>query len=163
SQLGEVDKLIRGMNDGDMSTEERLSAEGRLIELILPELRRIANSKVWRVPPSAISFFDEDDLVTEAIIILLYRRIQFAFQNKDHLLALFSRTMSSVLIDLIRKSTSVKRGGDQQHVSLGDAEYVRIEDSTDLIALNEALEDLAQSDKESARVVELLHFAGCTI
>ena len=38
SQLGEADNLIRRMNEGDMSVEERMSAEGRLFELIYPEL-----------------------------------------------------------------------------------------------------------------------------
>jgi RNA polymerase sigma factor (TIGR02999 family) len=165
-QPREVDELIHWINDGDMS------AKGQLIDLIFPELRRIASSIIRRVPPIGVKgFFDEDDLISEATIKLLLGDDQVTFQNKDHLFARFAQAMRSVLVDLIRRRTSIKRGGDQQHVSLGDVKYVSIEDAmvltpaldADLIALNEALEDLAQSEIELAQVVQLIYFAGCTI
>jgi RNA polymerase sigma factor (TIGR02999 family) len=71
--------------------------------------------------------------------------------------------MRQLLVDYARARQRLKRGGDQQQISLTEAEGIVQEQAIDLLALDEALEALALVDPQNSRIVELRFFGGLTI
>lgn len=71
--------------------------------------------------------------------------------------------MRRILINYARRHRAGKRRGDAEHVSLDDALMMTNEKSAELLALDEALEHLAEFDKLKSRIVELRYFGGLTI
>lgn len=152
-QLRETDALIHRMNRGDKSAGEHLFA------LILPVLFNIATSRLKKAHSLVRVEFDEIALVNEATLKLSHKQ----FENTNHLFASYSLQMNSVLVDYTRKRLSGKNGRDRIEVSLDDLTIYLPAPDTALIALDEALENLAKYDGGLAQVVELLYFGGCTI
>lgn len=85
------------------------------------------------------------------------------WKNRSHFLGVAAKTMRSILIDHARAKQSAKRGGGAKRQHLDEAVRVYEERAIDLLALNDALETLAQHDPELARLVELRFFGGLTI
>ncbi|MEM7353793.1 MAG: ECF-type sigma factor [Acidobacteriota bacterium] len=85
------------------------------------------------------------------------------FADRAHFLAIAGRVMRQVLIDYSRKRGRAKRGGDLQRVTLGEAAELRAFRQADLLALDDALTDLAAVDRLKAAIVELRYFGGLTI
>jgi RNA polymerase sigma factor (TIGR02999 family) len=83
-------------------------------------------------------------------------------RNREEFFRIAARLMRHVLVDFARKRRAVKRGGSWVKVSLEDAKAFTPALDIDLVALHEALDDLARYDKELDQVVELLYFAGYT-
>jgi RNA polymerase sigma factor (TIGR02999 family) len=81
-------------------------------------------------------------------------------QARSHFVAVAARTMRRLLIDHARRKAAEKRGGGWARVTLGDAEREVIEDPDQYLALDAALEELAQMDPRAAQVVELRFFGG---
>ena len=72
--------------------------------------------------------------------------------------------MRRILVDHARQHQAVKRGGsDQQRLSITSAERLIAQPQIDLLALNEALDELAQMDPQQSRIVELKFFGGLSI
>ncbi len=148
----ELAALAAGAASGDALAVERLSS------LLYDELRALAERYMRRersnhtLQPTA--------LVHEAYLRLIGTGI--AFQNRAHFLALAARTMRRVLLDHARRRAATKRGGGVERVTLAD---VAAADSRtlDLIAVDAALERLAQIEPRQAQVVELRFFGGLEI
>jgi RNA polymerase sigma factor (TIGR02999 family) len=85
------------------------------------------------------------------------------WQNRAHFFAVAAQVMRHILIDHARTHTRVKRGGDAQRVSLEDAEAMSPERAAELLALDEALDELAKIDERRSKVVELRYFGGLSI
>ncbi len=85
------------------------------------------------------------------------------FDGRVHFLSVAAMAMRSVLIDHARRKQSEKRGGDRARVPLDDVLEIYEERAPDLVALDAALEDLAEVDVRRARIVELRFFGGLTI
>jgi len=84
------------------------------------------------------------------------------WQNRAHFLAMAARVMRRILVDLARARQYQKRGGGAIRVSFSDALSVP-DKSEDLVALDEALSELAKFDERRSRVVELRFFGGLTV
>jgi RNA polymerase sigma factor (TIGR02999 family) len=84
-------------------------------------------------------------------------------QNRAQFFALTAQVMRRILVDFARARGSDKRGGDAQKVSLDEALMVSRRPSQDLVALDEALQALAQVDPRKSQTVELRFFGGLTI
>jgi RNA polymerase sigma-70 factor (ECF subfamily) len=84
------------------------------------------------------------------------------WQNRAHFLAIAARLMRRILVDVARARRYQKRGGDPLQVSLSDALRTS-EKGQDLVALDEALEALAQLNERKSRVVELRFFGGLSV
>jgi RNA polymerase sigma factor (TIGR02999 family) len=74
-----------------------------------------------------------------------------------------ARLMRQILVDHARKTNAAKRGGGARPVSLAEAAAFSPERAADLVALDEALADLAAFDPRKGRIVELRYFAGLQI
>lgn len=106
-------------------------------------------------------------LQTTALIHEAYMRLidqnEVEWQNRAHFFAIAAQTMRRILVDYARTRKREKRGGDDVKLQLDDAMNVSTkEKSIDLVALDEALNRLAEFDERQAKVVELRYFSGMT-
>lgn len=100
-------------------------------------------------------------LVNEAYIRLLdVERIQW--QNRVHFFAMAARVMRRILVEAARARKFQKRGGGAEMVSLDEAFVVTTEPGHDLVALDDALNTLAEMDPRKVQVVEMRFFGGLT-
>ena len=153
SQL-EVTRLLVRLTDGDRGVLDEL------LPLIYGELRRLAAGYLRRervghtLQPTA--------LVHEAYLRLV-DQTQVRWQNRAHFLGVAAQMMRRILVDHARGQRAEKRGGDFQKLSLDENIDVSGERASDLVALDEALQRLAEFDPQKARVVELRFFGGLSV
>jgi RNA polymerase sigma factor (TIGR02999 family) len=128
-------------------------AAAELMPLVYDELRRLAAAKLaWEKPGQTL---DATAVVHEAYVRLAGDQ---RFENRRHFFAAAGEAMRRVLVDNARKKLSAKRGGSALRLPLSD---IAASDADErLLALDEALTQLAGHDPLLARVVELHHFAG---
>lgn len=136
------------------------TALARLIPIVHDELRRVARARLRDERPGHL--LQTTALVNEAYVRLLdLNRMTFA--NRTHFFAMAARLMRQILVDHARRQQAQKRGGDvtvagpyQEPIAPGG---VRV----DVLALNQALEQLTAFDERLAQVVELRFFSGLSI
>jgi RNA polymerase sigma-70 factor (ECF subfamily) len=139
--------------------DDRESLES-LLPVVYQELRRLAASYLRRERPGQT--LQPTALVHEAYLRLLKDRPD-RWQNRAHFCAIAAHSMRQILIERARARGALKRGGGGPRVTLDEALIAGGERSIDLVALDEALERLAQFDPEQARLVELRFFGGLTV
>ena len=109
---------------------------------------------------------DGHTLQTTALINELYLRLTdlkgIDWQNRAHFLAVCARQMRRILTDEARARQSHKRGGGAQPVSL-DVALVCPDSREDLLAVDDALNELAKTDERKSQVVELKFYGGLTV
>lgn len=132
-----------------------------IFPLIYGELKKIANNYLRRERGSHT--LQPTALVHEAYLKLIdHTRINW--QNRAHFLGMAATLMRQILIDHARRHHAGKRGGAQENLSLEDSIIIVADKkSMDLIALDEALQDLAKFDPQKARIVELRYFGGLSV
>jgi RNA polymerase sigma factor (TIGR02999 family) len=150
---GSVTRLLQSWRAGD---EAALAA---LTPLVHRELQRIARHCMRR--QRAHHSLQATALVHEAYLRLVNTQ-QVNWQNRAHFLAMAARLMRRILVDVARSRRSRKRGGDPLRVLLHD-ELVTSEKSQDLVALDEALQALAELHERKSQVVELRFFGGLSV
>jgi RNA polymerase sigma factor (TIGR02999 family) len=131
-----------------------------LIPLVYDELRRLARARLRREPRGHI-------LQTTALVHEAYLRLvdinRTNVRDRSHLLAMAGRLMRRILVDHARRRTARKRGGRLTMVGLDELSIPNAESGIDVLALDEALNDLTRLDARLCRVVELKYFSGLTI
>src|SRR4030095_5720155 len=152
SEPQEVTQLLVAWGHGDEA------ARDELIPLVYGQLRRIARHRLRG--EFASQTLQSTDLINEAYLRLVEQKVDW--QNRAHFYGIAARLMRQILIDKARARHSLKRGGVQQQISLTAADG-ELKHSRDLLALNEALEALAQFDPKKSQIVELRFFGGLTI
>ena len=130
-----------------------------LVPLVYNELRDIARYHLHRERPGHT--LQSAALVHEAYLRLLDQR-PFDTENRAHFLAVASRLMRQILVDYARSHGAAKRGADRR-VELDASLVLPQVQSTDVIALDDALSDLAKLDEQQSRIVELRFFGGLAI
>ena len=100
-------------------------------------------------------------LVHEAYLRLLGQHT--VWESRAHFIGIAAQAMRRILVDYARRRSADRRGAGTVCLSLGDLEVLSPERSSDLIALDEALDRLAAFDPQKHRIVELRYFAGLTI
>jgi RNA polymerase sigma factor (TIGR02999 family) len=85
------------------------------------------------------------------------------WQNRAHFFAIAAQMMRRILVDHARTKKRAKRGGSNVRVSLADAALPVKDQDLDIVALDEALQRLAQIDEQQSRVVELRFFSGLSV
>jgi RNA polymerase sigma-70 factor, ECF subfamily len=149
-----VTELLLAWGSGDRS------ALDELVPLVHQELRRLARSQMRGERDNHT--LQTTALVNEAFLRLIdLRRIRW--QDRAHFLALSAQLMRRVLVDHARTRNYRKRGGGAATVALDDVAVAVPERAADLVALDEALEDLARVDPRKSRVVELRFFGGLSV
>ena len=136
------------------------SAFDELMPLLYDELRRLANSYLRQ--KNQHQTLQPTALVHEAYLRLVDRQT-VSWQNRAQFLGLAAKVMRGVLVDESRAHLAAKRGGSQYRVSLVEADRFNNDSDVDLLALDEALRNLAALDSNYGQVVELRYFGGLTI
>jgi RNA polymerase sigma factor (TIGR02999 family) len=149
----DVTRLLQEWSTGNQQALEKL------LPLIYNELRRLAHSFLNRERPGHT--LQTTALVHEAYLKMVQRGSPY--QNRSHFFAIAAQAMRRILIDSARRHAAMKRGGPQENLSLDDVPEVSLEPNTQLLALDEALNKLAEIDIGQSRVVELRYFGGLTI
>jgi RNA polymerase sigma factor (TIGR02999 family) len=133
------------------------AAFDELLPLVHDELRRIAR-RYMRAEPGE-HLLQPSALVNEAYIRLLdVNRIQW--RSRVHFFAMAARVMRRILVESARARKFQKRGGGAERVSLDEAFVVTTEPGHDLVALDDALNTLAEMDPRKVQVVEMRFFGG---
>jgi RNA polymerase sigma-70 factor (ECF subfamily) len=149
-----VTELLLAWGSGDRS------ALDQLVPIIHEELRRLARLQMRAERDNHT--LQTTALVNEAFLRLVdLRRIRW--QDRAHFLALSARLMRRILVDHARSRSYQKRGGGAANVTLDEALIASTERGADLVALDDALEDLARIDARKSQVVELRFFGGLSV
>ena len=135
------------------------AALDRLMPLVYDQLRRIAHRYVQRERNGHT--LQTSALVNEAYLRLADQKV--VWQNRAHFFAVTARVMRHILIDHARRRHYAKHGGDARRVSIDEAAAMSLERAAELIALEEALDELAQLDQRKSQVVELRYFGGLSL
>jgi RNA polymerase sigma factor (TIGR02999 family) len=130
-----------------------------LIPLVYQELRRIARHHLQQERPDHT--LQSTALVHEAYLRLM-KQGPAEVANRTHFLAVASQLMRQILVDHARGRRAAKRGGGFK-LELNDAVSAQKTQSVDLIALDDALNELAELDPQQSRIVELRFFGGLSI
>ena len=152
---GDVTGLLRVWSDGDELAFERL------IPLVYDELHRMALR--YLTGERASVSLQPTALVNEVCLRLLGWGPS-RWQNRGHFFGVSAQMMRRVLVDIARRRTAERRGGaGTVRVPLDDVDVPAGEAHPDLVAIDEALEQLAREDPRKARVVELRFFGGLSV
>lgn len=147
----EITQLLAEWSSGNQE------ALDKLYPLVYDELRRMAHRYMSRERKGHT--LQTTALINEAYLRLVEQR-SVTWANRAHFFGIAAQIMRRVLIDYARRYEYAKRGGGAQRVSLEETALVARERAKELIALDEALERLAQMDPRRSRVVELRFFGG---
>jgi RNA polymerase sigma-70 factor, ECF subfamily len=150
----EVSRLLAECSGGNQG------AFNQLLPLVYDELHRLAASYMSRER-------DGHTLQTTALVNEAYIRLadqtSARWQDRVHFFAVASKVMRQILIDHARSHGRAKRGRGEKPISLDEVAVISPERAADLLALDEALQKLAEIDRRKSEVVELRFFGGLTI
>ncbi len=150
----EITQLLQAWRRGDEAALDKLTPE------VYRELHLVAGRCMARER-------DGHTLQTTALINELYLRLSdlklIDWQDRAHFFALCARQMRRILIDHARARRSHKRGDGAIAISLDDALAISPEPSADLVAVDDALNQLAKVDDRKSQVVVLRFFGGLSV
>lgn len=147
----DVTRILKAIKAG------RGEATDELLPIVYNELRDLATNKI-RSEASG-NTLQPTALVHEAYLRLIGSEND-DWENRAHFFGAAAEAMRRILIDRARAKKSQKRGGDAKHVSLDGVTEISFKKADDLIALDEALNELAEVDNAKADLVKLRFFVG---
>jgi RNA polymerase sigma factor (TIGR02999 family) len=152
---GEITQLLQGWRSGDRRSLDAL------LPIVYNELRRLAHYQLRQERPDHT--LQSAALVHEAYVRLVGLNPP-QWESRSHFFAIAAQQMRQILVDYARRRRAEKRGGGEETVSLEDTSELSSKKTRDLdvVALDDALNALAQVDERKARVVELRFFGGLT-
>jgi RNA polymerase sigma factor (TIGR02999 family) len=149
-----ISQLLQRWGDGDKA------ALDQLLPLVYTELRRMARRYMWQQP-------SDHTLQTTALIHEAYLRLVGQegkrWESRAHFFGVAARAMRHILVDYARARHTGKRGGEKHVVSLEEAAIVSKERASELLSLDDALEELARLSPRQSRVIELRYFGGLSV
>jgi RNA polymerase sigma-70 factor (ECF subfamily) len=150
----EVSKLPVDWSSGDRDILDKM------MPLVYEELRRLAHGYMAR---ERVGHTLQTTALVNEVYLKLANKEGMRLQNRAHFLVVAARQMRYILVDYARGHAREKRGGDVNKVPLDEALVVSEEHSTEMLALDEALTNLASFDQRKSRIAELRFFAGMTV
>ena len=150
----QVTRLLVAWREGDRS------ALDQLVPLVEAELRQLARRYLRRERPGHV--LQTTALVNEAFIRLINWR-DVSWQNRAHFIAMAARVMRHILVDISRRRARGPDGRSVRIVEIAEAADASQDRSRDLIAIDDALRELAERDPRKAQIVELRFFGGLNL
>jgi RNA polymerase sigma factor (TIGR02999 family) len=151
---GTITDLLKGWSSGDREAAEQV------LPLVYGELRRISARQLRRER-------DDHTLQPTAIVHEAYLRLAgqkgLEWPSRAHFFAFAAHLIRRILVDHARNRNRAKRRGRSGSVSLADIPDLAQDKHPDLVALDEALSNLANVDARKAAIVEMKFFAGLTL
>jgi RNA polymerase sigma factor (TIGR02999 family) len=151
-QVG-VTRLLVQWADGDRQAMEDL------LPLVYDELRRLAGSYLRRENPGHT--LQSTALVHEAYLRLVDQEV--SWQSRAHFFGIAAQMMRRILVDHARTKNAAKRGDGACRVTLDEALVSTESRDVDVLALDQAMNKLAELDKQQSQIVELRFFGGLSI
>jgi RNA polymerase sigma factor (TIGR02999 family) len=149
-----ITQLLDKWSNGDKA------ALDQLMPLVYDELRRLAKSYLRRQRPN--HSLQPTALVNEAYLRLIDQST-VNFDDRAQFFGLAATMMRNILVDHARSHRAAKRGGSQYTLSISKADRIGNTPDLDIVALDDALKDLAAIKPQLSRVIELRFFGGLTI
>src|SRR5215831_9680280 len=157
--MDDVTRVLSAIEAGDPQAAEQL------LPLVYDELRRLAARRLAGEGPGHT--LQPTALVHEAYLKLVGSDPQQPWNGRVHFFAAAAEAMRRILIDHARRKHRARRGGGKKRVELGDLDDIEIVaergQADDLLALDQALTQLAAADPRRAELVRLRYFAGLTL
>jgi RNA polymerase sigma factor (TIGR02999 family) len=155
SPMKDVTRILSAIEQGDP-----LAAE-QLLPLVYEELRKLAAQKLAQEKPGQT--LEATALVHEAYLRLVGPAEGRVWDSRGHFFAAAAEAMRRILIENARRKRRLKRGGKCERLDLADLDIAVEAPCDDLVALDEALDKLAEKRPELAELVKLRYFAGLTV
>jgi RNA polymerase sigma factor (TIGR02999 family) len=149
-----VTQILSRIESGDSTAAEDL------LPLVYDELRELAAARLAHEKTGQT--LQATALVHDAYIRLVDVEKAQHWDSRGHFFAAAAEAMRRILVDNAHRKNALKRGGNRQRVELSDVELAIRPPEDDLIALNEALDQLAEVEPKTAELVKLRYFAGLT-
>jgi RNA polymerase sigma factor (TIGR02999 family) len=153
--MSNVTQILSAIDHGDSK------AAARLLPLVYDELRKLAAARM--VQENAGQTLDATALVHEAYLRLVKDGNDQPWNSRGHFFGAAAEAMRRILVENARRKQALRRGGNRQKLDLGPIEPVAPRISDDILALDEALEKLAQKAPVKADLIKLRYFAGLTM
>lgn len=154
----QVTQILARLGDG------HASAAADLLPLVYDELRRLASARLAKEPQGgAGQTLQPTALVHEAYMRLVDDGGAGEFQNRAHFFAAAAESMRRILVERARRRSAEKHGGGRQRVALMDVPDWTEPEPQEMLALDAALKQLAQTDRRLSEVVMFRYFAGLSV
>src|SRR5262245_25987519 len=150
--MNDVTRILSAIEQGDSHAAEQL------LPLVYDELRKLAAAQMAHEKPGQT--LDATALVHEAYLRLVGDQ---HFDSRRHFFAAAAEAMRRLLVEAARRKARLKRGGDRQHRELREDDLIAPPPDDRLLALDEALSQLAAVQPELAELVKLRYFAQLTV
>ncbi len=150
--MSDVTRILSQIEQGDPQAAEKL------LPLVYDELRKLAAAKLAQEKPGQT--LQATALVHEAYVRLVGGDGGDKWDNRGHFFAAAAEAMRRILLNRARDKTRLKRGGDHVKIDLDQIEVALDTRAEDLIALDEAIQQLADEDQACAELVKLRFFGG---
>jgi len=158
-------EMPKESGEGDVTRAQDAAVSGgsqtvaQLVPLVYDELLRLARARMGRVRPGET--LTPTELVHEAYLRMAIGQTS-CFEGRRHFFFSASRAMRDVTVEIARRNTSLKRGGDYLRVELEEAEIVSTTPRENVMDLDRALSKLKRERPDRAQVVDLRYFGGLT-
>jgi RNA polymerase sigma factor (TIGR02999 family) len=150
--MSDVTRILSAIEAGDAH------AADQLLPLVYAELRKLAAQKLAHEKPGQT--LDATGLVHEAYLRLVDAEKAPHWNSRGHFFAAAAEAMRRILVEQARRRSATKRGGKAGRAPLDEAAIAAPEPALDVLALNDALEQLTAVDPAAARLVQLRFFGG---
>ena len=152
--VSEFTRVLEAIQDGDPK------AADELLPLVYEELRKLAAARMAK--EAAGNTLQPTALVHEAWLRLVGKENP-KFEGRPHFFAAAAEAMRRILIDKARRKRALRHGGGQQRVELQQIDLAAVAEDDQLLAVNEALDELAAQNQVEAELVKLRYFVGMTL
>ena len=153
--MSEVTRILSAIEQGDPH------AAPQLLPLVYDELRKLAADRMAREAPGQT--LQATALVHEAYLRLVDVETCREFHGRTHFFAAAAEAMRRILVDRARQKRSQKRGGGRVRVEFREDALAAPDAFDEILAVHEALAELAAADPQAAELVKLRYFAGMSI
>jgi RNA polymerase sigma factor (TIGR02999 family) len=153
--VNEVTRILSAIDQGDPQAAEHL------LPLVYQELRRLAAQKLAQEKPGHT--LQATALVHEVYLRLVAGANVQEWNSRGHFFAAAAEAMRRILVESARRKGRRKRGGDRQRLAIEVCEPAIAGPDIDILAVDEALSQLAIAHPEKAELVKLRYFAGLTL
>jgi len=150
----DVTQILNALREPDQAGDE-------LLPVVYSELRRLAARKLAAENPGQT--LQATALVHEAYLRLVDVEHQQRWDSRGHFFGAAAEAMRRILVENARRKKSLKRGGDLVRQEVAESQLADVETDDELLALDEALDKLAETDPQAAQLVKLRYFTGLTI
>jgi RNA polymerase sigma factor (TIGR02999 family) len=153
--MSEVTRILSAIEQGDSHAAEQL------LPLVYDELRKLAAQKMAQEKPGQT--LEATALVHEAYVRLVDTDKVQHWNSRGHFFGAAAEAMRRILVESARSKSRLKHGRDHQRVDLDSGCLITAAPTLDLLALDDALSRLAETEPAKAELVKLRFFAGLTM